>query len=112
MTTENICTGSVQLPQFRSLLEIIRALQSDLGPNSLIFTVTQRTPRIVGADRCTLYFVDNGGQGLYAMQGEVNIKIPMGKGIAGTVATSKEIINIPNAYEVQCERGAKLCPGV
>jgi hypothetical protein len=71
-----------------------------LGPNSLIFTVTQRTPRIVGANRCTLYFVDNGGQGLYAMQGEVNIKIPMSKGIAGAVATSKEIINIPNAYEV------------
>src|SRR3546814_4902894 len=83
--------------QFRSLLEIIRALQSDLGPNSLIFTVTQRTPRIVGADRCTLYLVDTGSQGLYALQGEVNIKITMAKGIAVAVATTKDIINIPNS---------------
>jgi len=55
-----------------------------------------------------LYFVDNGGQGLYAMQGEVNIKIPIGKGIAGTVATSKEIINIPNAYEVRWRTARSL----
>ena len=39
--------------------------------NSLIFTITQRTTKVVDADRCTLYLVDNVHRGLFAMQGEV-----------------------------------------
>jgi adenylate cyclase len=57
--------------KFRSLLDIIRAMQGEMGVNSLIFTITQRTIRVVDADRCTLYLVDNVHRGLFAMQGEV-----------------------------------------
>lgn len=85
--------------KFRSLLDIIRAMQGEMGVNSLIFTITQRTTRVVDADRCTLFLVDNVSRSLYAMQGEVNIKIPMDKGIAGQVATSGSTANIPDAYE-------------
>lgn len=85
--------------KFRSLLDIIRAMQGEMGVNSLIFTITQRTTRVVDADRCTLFLVDNVSRSLYAMQGEVNIKIPMDKGIAGNVATTGTIMNIPDAYE-------------
>lgn len=35
----------------RSLLEIIKAMHSDMGINSLLFTVTQRTHQLVGAER-------------------------------------------------------------
>ena len=84
--------------KFRSLLDIIAALQSELGTNSLIFTMTQRAPKVVGADRCTIFLVDNDNQELWAMQGEVNIRIPKNAGIAGEVATSGETINIPDAY--------------
>jgi adenylate cyclase len=58
--------------KFRSLLDIIRAMQGEMGVNSLIFTITQRTIRVVDADRCTLYLVDNVHRGLFAMQGEVH----------------------------------------
>lgn len=85
--------------KFRSLLDIIRAMQGEMGVNSLIFTITQRTTRVVDADRCTLFLVDNISRSLYAMQGEVNIKIPMDKGIAGQVATTGVTANIPDAYE-------------
>lgn len=85
--------------KFRSLLDIIRAMQGEMGVNSLIFTITQRTTRVVDADRCTLFLVDNVSRSLYAMQGEVNIKIPMDKGIAGHVATTGTVANIPDAYE-------------
>jgi adenylate cyclase len=85
--------------KFRSLLDIIRAMQGEMGVNSLIFTITQRTTRVVDADRCTLFLVDNVSRSLYAMQGEVNIKIPMDKGIAGQVATTGVASNIPDAYE-------------
>ena len=84
--------------KFRSLLDIIAALQSELGTNSLIFTMTQRAPKVVGADRCTIFLVDNDNQELWAMQGEVNIRIPKNAGIAGEVATSGETVNIPDAY--------------
>ncbi len=57
--------------KFRSLLDIIRAMQGEMGVNSLIFTITQRTTRVVDADRCTLFLVDNVSRSLYAMQGEV-----------------------------------------
>jgi GAF domain-containing protein len=58
--------------KFRSLLDIIRAMQGEMGVNSLIFTITQRTIKVVDADRCTLYLVDNVAKGLFAMQGEVS----------------------------------------
>jgi len=85
--------------KFRSLLDIIRAMQGEMGVNSLIFTITQRTIRVVDADRCTLYLVDNVHRGLFAMQGEVNIRISMEQGIAGLVATTGQSLNIPDAYE-------------
>jgi adenylate cyclase len=82
----------------KSLLDVIRAMHSDLGINSLMFTITQRTHTLVDADRGTLFLVDNKTQELWSMQGEVNIRIPKTAGIAGTVATSGETINIPDAY--------------
>jgi adenylate cyclase len=85
--------------KFRSLLDIIRAMQGEMGVNSLIFTITQRTIRVVEADRCTLYLVDNVHRGLFAMQGEVNIRISMDQGIAGLVATTGQTMNISDAYE-------------
>eukprot|EP01038_Epipyxis_sp_PR26KG_P008567 gene8567-11577_t len=85
--------------KFRSLLDIIRAMQGEMGVNSLIFTITQRTIRVVDADRCTLYLVDNVHRGLFAMQGEVNIRISMDQGIAGMVATTGQTLNIPDAYD-------------
>eukprot|EP01039_Chlorochromonas_danica_P000637 gene635-692_t len=85
--------------KFRSLLDIIRAMQGEMGVNSLIFTITQRTIRVVEADRCTLFLVDNVHRGLFAMQGEVNIRISMDQGIAGLVATTGQTLNIPDAYD-------------
>jgi adenylate cyclase len=91
--------SEVSRDKFRSLLDIIRAMQGEMGVNSLIFTITQRTTRVVDADRCTLFLVDNVQKALFAMQGEVNIRIPMDKGIAGNVATTGKAMNIFDAYE-------------
>lgn len=85
--------------KFRSLLDIIVAMQTDMGTNSLIFTMTQRSPSVVGADRCTIFMVDQDNKELWAMQGEVNVRIPMNAGIAGEVATTGKIVNIPEAYD-------------
>lgn len=74
-------------------------MQGEMGVNSLIFTITQRTIRVVDADRCTLFLVDNIHRGLFAMQGEVNIRISMDQGVAGMVATTGQTLNIPDAYD-------------
>lgn len=85
--------------KFRSLVDVISAMQNDMGINSLMFTITNRAHCIVDADRCTLFLVDERADELWSAQGEVNIRIPKNAGIAGSVATTGEVVNIPNAYE-------------
>ena len=64
---------------------------------------------------------------LWSLQGEVNLRIPWDKGIAGECRTNKKVINIPDAYQpvhqqrasesrgvrarltTRCARGAFLC---
>ena len=54
--------------KIRSLLEIIKVMHGDMGINSLIFTVTQRAPGLVSADRCTLYLADHSAKELWSLQ--------------------------------------------
>jgi signal transduction protein with GAF and PtsI domain len=81
------------------LLDIIKAMHSDMGINSLMFTITTRAHTLVDADRCTLFMVDREAEELWSMQGEVNIRAPLKKGIAGTVASTGELLNIQDAYK-------------
>ena len=83
----------------KSLLDIIQAMHGDLGMNSLMFTITHRACGLVESDRCTLFMVDKAKNELWALQGEVNIRIPVTQGIAGFVASSGETVNIKEAYE-------------
>uniref|UniRef100_A0A7S1UDQ0 GAF domain-containing protein n=1 Tax=Phaeomonas parva TaxID=124430 RepID=A0A7S1UDQ0_9STRA len=85
--------------RFRSLLDIINALQGDMGLSSLLFTMTREAPRVVDADRATIFLVDERDDELWSMQGDVNMRFPRGQGIAGSVATTGSTINIPEAYE-------------
>ena len=82
----------------RSLLEIVRSLHSNMGTQSLVFTVTERTPALVGADRCTCFLVDKKRSELWSMHASVEIRIPLSAGLAGETATTGKIVNIPDAY--------------
>ena len=46
-----------------------------------------------------MFLLDEQAKELWSMQGEVNLRIPMDKGIAGECCVSNKIINIPDAYE-------------
>ena len=48
---------------------------------------------------CTLYLVDEKHSELWTISGGVQIRLPKSSGIAGLVATSGEIVNIPDAYK-------------
>jgi len=80
------------------MLDIVRSLFSDMGINSMLFTLTERTQLLVEADRCTMYIVDRLRKEMWSLHGAVQIRIPLEHGIAGECATSGEIINIPDAY--------------
>ena len=84
--------------KLRSLIAIIQAMQADLGINSLLFTLATRIPSVIEAERCNVYIVDHKLKELFSIQGEDNVKLPLGVGIPGKVAESKEIMNISDAY--------------
>jgi adenylate cyclase len=89
----------------RALLDIVHSLNLSNGNanvssvSSQIFTVIQRTTDMVDSDRTTFFLVDHAKQELWSMQGSINLRFPMSKGLAGSVACSGEKINIADAYE-------------
>jgi adenylate cyclase len=82
-----------------ALLDIVKSLNAGMGTASLIFTITNRTPALVNADRCTVYMVDPNREELWSMQGAVEIRFPMTIGLAGAVVTSESTVNIKDVYE-------------
>jgi len=69
--------------------------------HSLLFTITRRCVEIVDAEKCTFYFVDHQNKELWSIQGEVDIRMPIEKGMAGLCATSGDIVNEENVYKNQ-----------
>jgi adenylate cyclase len=81
-----------------SLIEVVTMLHSQPNTNSLIFTLSHRSHQLVMADRSTLYLVDKPRHQLVVMQGDVDIRFGLDKGLAGHVATSGKVVNIPDCY--------------
>lgn len=67
--------------------------------HSLLFTITRRCVEIVDAEKCTFYFVDHQNKELWSIQGEVNIRMPIDKGMAGQCASSGDIVNEADVYK-------------
>ena len=72
---------------------------SAVSVSSQIFTVIARTTDLVDSDRTTFFLVDRRAGELWSMQGSINLRFPITKGLAGAVARTGEVINIPDAYK-------------
>lgn len=95
---ENLDTYQSRLT---ALLEVAEALSGVLDIEELIPLIMDRSCNLLDAERCSLFLVDPVKQQLvtrFAGGLSKTIRIPIGKGIVGTVATTGEIINIPDAY--------------
>ena len=70
---------------------------------SLLKFIMDEAARIFDAERCTLYLLDEGTMELrsfIAQRAEVKeIRLPLGKGIAGHVAKTVEVVNLEDAYQ-------------
>lgn len=82
--------------------EIGRALSSALDLGRLLALIMERITALMDADRSTLYLLSDDGEQLWSKvtQGDEmrEIRLRVGEGIAGWVAKSGEIVNIPDAY--------------
>ena len=85
--------------RFEAMLEIVKSLHSDLGINSLIFTLSNRSHTLVGAERCSVFLYDKEHEELTSLQGEIDVKFPADKGISGECCRKNITINIADAYE-------------
>lgn len=71
-----------------------------LDPHQATDNIVAETCRILNCDRATIFTVDNITKELVlsVAEGAKNIRVPIGQGIAGTVAATGETINIVDAY--------------
>lgn len=85
------------------LLDVMRAVSSELQIDQLLLKVVSKTSEVMNADRATLFLVHRKSGELWSRvaQGEnINeIRVPRGIGIAGYVALSGQTVNIKDAYQ-------------
>ncbi len=92
-----------RVDKLHRLIEASRIINSTLDLDKLLGLILDAAAKSIEADRGTLYLVDAIKQELWSkvLQGSnmVEIRLPVGKGIAGYVAQTGETINIPDAYK-------------
>jgi len=82
------------------ILDVTRELMRETDLEALLLLMTRATTRLLGCDRATVFLVDHERGEVWSKValGAAEIRLPIGRGIAGTVAASGEVVNIPDAY--------------
>ena len=85
--------------------EVSRALTETGDLDTLLGLIMTKVTELMEADRSTLYLVTEDGRTLWSKVSQggerVEIRLPVGEGIAGWVGQTREIVNIPDAYADQ-----------
>jgi HD-GYP domain-containing protein (c-di-GMP phosphodiesterase class II) len=91
-----------RVEKLSGILEVAKALVAERDLDRLLTLILAASKRVVDADRCSLFLVDRERQELWTKvaqgMGVKEIRIPLGRGIAGAVATSGQAINLSDAY--------------
>jgi phosphoserine phosphatase RsbU/P len=109
-TTFEAATGDLDLRRqiedlarkLQFLMEATKALASTLDLGELLGRVLEVAKTQADAERGTLFMVDEKSEEIWSLiahgMEKREIRLPLGRGIAGYVAKSGEILNIPDAY--------------
>ena len=85
--------------------EVSRALTETGDLDQLLILIMAKVCELMEADRSTLYLLTEDGRQLWSKVSQggerVEIRLEVGEGIAGWVAETREIVNIPDAYADQ-----------
>lgn len=92
-----------QVRRLERLVEAGKALNGTLDLGELFGVILAIVIEQTRAERASLFLLDTQRQELWSLVaqglGQVEIRLPAGKGLAGWVAQSGETLNIPDAYE-------------
>ncbi|NBD12380.1 HD domain-containing phosphohydrolase [Corallococcus silvisoli] len=92
---------SRRLAKLTSILDVAKAMSAERDLDLLLPLILYEATKVVESDRCSLFILDRERNELWSKvaQGSKNeIRLPMGSGIAGQVAHTGAVINIPDAY--------------
>src|SRR5262245_11493387 len=85
--------------------DVSRAMSTVGDIDALLRLIMEKVTELMEADRSTLFLVTEDGRQLWSkvIQGTelVEIRLDVGEGVAGWVAQTREIVNIPDAYADQ-----------
>jgi GAF domain-containing protein len=91
-----------EIQRLQTLLETVRLLNSTLELKELTGIILEVVRAEIAVERISVFVVDRSRNTLHALvtQGMVDeaLSLPVGVGIAGTVAATGEVLDIPNAY--------------
>ena len=90
-----------RVSKLTSILDVAKAMTAARDLDLLLPLIIYEAAKVVEADRCTLFVVDRERGELWskvAQGASDEIRVPLGRGIAGAVADTGQVINIPDAY--------------
>lgn len=89
-----------QHQRLKLLFNITRNITRELTIDRLLLRIMDEVKNVLNCDRCSVFILDEEKEELRARvaHGEDEIRFPSHLGIAGYVATTGELLNIPDAY--------------
>jgi Serine phosphatase RsbU, regulator of sigma subunit len=90
-----------EMERLRTLVEASKLINSSIEPDALFASILTVARNELHVDRGTLYFVDDQKQEIWTkIAGELSneIRLPVGKGLAGIVAATGEAVILHDAY--------------
>jgi sigma-B regulation protein RsbU (phosphoserine phosphatase) len=76
-----------------ALLELSKALSSEVDLDSLLAVIVEKASSVVEAERTSIFVFDEARQVLWSRVGATTFEIPVGSGVAGGVALTRKIAN-------------------
>ncbi len=90
-----------EMDRLRTLVEASKLINSSIEPDALLASILTVARNELHVERGTLYFVDDQKKEIWTkIAGELSteIRLPIGKGLAGTVAATGEPVILHDAY--------------
>ena len=91
-----------RVDKLNAVLEVAKAMAAEHNLDTLLPLILREAARVVEADRCSLFILDRARGELWSRvaQGTTKeIRVPLGQGIAGSVAQSGQVVNLLDAYD-------------
>lgn len=92
---------SAHKDDYKALVKVAMLLNSETNLDHLLDLIIEESNRLLQADRSSLFLVDQENKEVYTKialgTGGREIRVPIGKGLSGTVAETGETVNIRDA---------------